>query len=54
MGPVFMSNQHRDPLVESVKGDGRVHPPILAPQLTGIELVGDSLLGPDASEDTVP
>lgn len=54
MGPVFMSNQHTDPLVESVKGDGSVYLPILAPQLTGIELVGDSLLGPNASEDTIP
>lgn len=54
MGPVFLSNQHTDHLVDSEKGDKGVGPSILAHQLTGMELRGDSLLGPDASKDTVP
>lgn len=54
VGPVFLSNQHSDHLVDSEKGDKGVGPSILAHQLTAMELRGDSLLGPDASEDTIP
>lgn len=54
VGPVFLSNQHTDYLVDSEKGDKGVGPSILAHQLTWMELRGDSLLGPDASEDANP
>lgn len=38
--------------VDSVKGDEDVGLSVLAHQLAGIKLLGDSLLEPGASEDT--
>lgn len=41
-------------LVDSVRGDGDVGLSVLAHQLAGVKLLGESLLEPGFSEDTTP